>query len=584
MFLYNNDNRKLLETALGNEPADLVIKDGVLMDVYSGRLLQERSIAVSGKWIAYTGKDASHTIGAKTRIIEANGRILAPGYIDSHTHIANYCDLSDILKYMIPGGTTSIITEVETYSISLGALGFKMFLEQVRNRPVNIFCLIPPMVTISPALGARYITAYQARELLQEEIVAGLGESYWQNTILTPDDRILELIRETVRAGKAVQGHSAGASGKKLAAYAAAGAQSCHESVSPEDVLERLEMGFYNIIREGHIRHDLESIRTLIGRIDLRRCTLCTDGADPEGLLTQGYLVDVVQKAVDMGIEPMDAVRMVTLNPAEHFGLSHLIGGLAPGRFADILILPEPGIMQPDIVISGGRETAKDGKALVIPERVPFPEELMNTVHVPLVKPEDFRVSRDSVKADFVRTIDIQSNGLVSKEGSMKISVAAGDILPDPDNDVLKVVFIESVSGNGEKFTGFIKNWGQQNGSIASSMTWDAAGIIAIGANDNDIATAINSIIEMKGGIALSVNGVLNHSIRYSIGGYSSLTPIRELNSEVTSMLDSLRKLGVKYDNPVLTLVTLTTAAIPFIRICEKGYFRFRENDYVGLF
>jgi adenine deaminase len=583
MFIYNKDNRELVETALGNRPADLVIRDGVLMDVYSGRLLSGRSIAVSGKWIACLGENVDQAIGENTRIIDAGGRVLAPGYIDSHTHIANYCDLSDILECMIPGGTTSVITEVETYSISLGVRGFKMFLDQVRNRPVNIFCLIPPMVSLSPAMDSRYITADQARELLKEEIVAGLGESYWQNVILTPDDRVLELMRETVRAGKAVQGHSAGASGRKLAAYAAAGAQSCHESVSAEDVLARLEMGFYNIIREGHIRHDLESIRPLIGRIDLRRCTLCTDGADPEGLLNRGYLVDVVQKAVDMGIELMDAVRMVTLNPAEHFGLSHLIGGLAPGRFADILILPEPGVMQPDIVISGGRETAKDGKTLVDLERIPFPDELLNTVHVPSVKPEDFRVSRASVKTDVVRTIDIQSNGLVAKEGNMKIPGTSGDIVPDTGNDILKVVFIESVSGKGEKFTGFIRGWGQRNGAIASSLTWDSAGIIAIGANDKDIALAVNRIIEMQGGIALSVNGELKHSICYSIGAYSSLTPIRELNNDVTSLLDSLRDLGVRYDNPVLTLVTLTTGAIPFIRLSEKGYFRFRENDYVGL-
>ena len=250
MYFIDRPLRRLMETALGHEPADLIIRDGSLIDVYSGRLLPHYSVAIRDQWIAYVGPDADVMIGEKTRIIEARDRVISPGYIDPHAHIANYCDISDLLRYAIPGGTTTFVTEVESYAFGLGAEGFRAFLEQIRNRPVKIFCLVPPMVTLSPAAEPLFIGGKDFTDLLGDELVLGLGESYWQNAILPPDDRILKLMRETQEAGKSVQGHAAGAYGQKLAAYAAAGAQSCHEAVSPDDVLAVVQMA----LEANHLR------------------------------------------------------------------------------------------------------------------------------------------------------------------------------------------------------------------------------------------------------------------------------------------------------------------------------------------
>jgi adenine deaminase len=365
MLRHISPNRRLIETALGNEPADMVIRNGALMDVYTGRMVPQRSVAIAGKWIAYVGPDASHTIGERTKVIEAEGRIISPGYMDTHTHLDSYWDISDFLRYAIPCGTTTLITEVESFGYALGAEGFKVFLDQVRHRPVKFFCLIPPMVTLSPALKSLFITPDQARELLQDDMVLGLGESYWQAVVLTEDNRVLELMQETLRAGKSVQGHAAGAFDRKLCAYAAAGALSCHEAISSEDVVSRLELGYYAMIREGEIRRDLEILLPLKDRIDLRRVILVTDGIGPDLLIKHGYLVDVVQKAVNMGFDPVKVVQMVTINPAVHFGLDHVTGGIAPNRFADILILPEEGHMKPDLVISEGRIIAEGGSVTI---------------------------------------------------------------------------------------------------------------------------------------------------------------------------------------------------------------------------
>ena len=312
MFPHNADNRNLVETALGNRKADLVIRHGELVDVYTGRVLPNYSVAVSGSWITYVGPDADYAIGENTRVIDAEGRIVSPGFVDGHAHIANFFDIADFLKYAIPGGTTTCITEVESYGFGLGVQGFNIFLDQIKDRPVKLYCTVPAMVSTTPASGHFAIQPDAIRELLQRKEVLGLGESYWQNAILTTDNRILELMQETVKAGKSVQGHAAGAAGKRLGAYACAGAVSCHESVSPEgNSVHRLEMGFWTFLRHGYIREDVGSLKTLIGKIDLRRCILCTDGINPETLLKRGYFNDGIQHAIDLGVPPVEAIRDV---------------------------------------------------------------------------------------------------------------------------------------------------------------------------------------------------------------------------------------------------------------------------------
>jgi adenine deaminase len=584
MFIHNAYNRDLVEVALGRKPADMVIRDGVLMDVYTGRMLPRRSVAIWDKWIAYVGPDAAFTIGEDTLVMDADERIICPGYIDSHTHVSAYWDTADFLKYAIPGGTTTLITEVENFGFALGAAGFRAFLEQVRNHPVKFYCLIPPMVTTSPAASPLFITQAEVRELLGDEMVIGLGESYWQGAILNPDDRVLSLIRETLAAGKTVQGHAAGAYDKRLAAYAAAGALSCHEAVSSEDVLSRLELGYAVFLREGYIRRDLDIILPLKDDIDLRRVTLSTDGTSPEFLIKGGYLHDVVQKAVDLGLEPVKAVQMVSINPAEHLGLSYITGGIAPGRFADILLLPRPDIMKPDLVISEGRIIAEGGKTVVPLPRTPYPENLFNTVLVDPLAEDSLAVPLSAIGSrGEMRTMDIQPGGLVTREGKVKVTPFNGKISPDPERDVLKIVFIERVSGRGEKFVGFIRGWGQKRGAVATSLCWDASGIIAIGENDHDLVTAINRVIDHQGGIVLSVNGELLTDLPFNIGGYVSEKKIEDIASELTRFRQRVNELGSNLETPHLTLVTLTSAAIPFIQMSEKGYFRFRENDYVGL-
>jgi len=578
------DMRRLVDTALGRRPADLVIQNGLLMDVYTGRMLPGRSVAMTGEWIAYVGPDAGHTVGPETRVIDAGERVICPGFIDAHTHLINYFNIPEFLSYAIPSGVTTLVTELECYGFILGAEGVKIFLDQTDPCPVKIYALVPPMISLSPAVKPLMITPEQLAPLFEDPRVMGLGESFWQGAILTSDDRVLNLIRETQGHGRSVQGHAAGAFDAKLAAYAAIGVESCHEAISTQDVLNRLEMGLYAMIREGDIRRDLEIILPLKGKIDFRRLILVTDGTNPGLLIQKGYMQDVVQKAVDLGIDPMDAVRMVTLNPAEHLGLDTLTGGIAPGRHGDLLILPDPRTMRPQLVISKGRVVAQEGEMTVRIPPAEYPDRLLNTVRAAPISPVDLSVSKSLADGEgMVRTLDIQPGGLVAREGRALPRVVSGRLAADPESDLLKIFFMERISGRGEAFVGFVRGWGQKRGAVATTLCWDAGGIIAIGENDEDLAAAVNRLIEIQGGTAVFVDGALKMDIPLRAGGYVSELRMPELADRVNRFQEMMTSLGSTLDFAHLTLSVLTTPAIPFIRMTEKGYHRFREDDVVAL-
>ena len=578
------DLRKLADTALGKHPADLVVKNGVLMDVYTGRMLPGRSVAMVDEWIAYVGPDADYTIGRETEVIDAGGRILCPGFIDAHTHLINFFNINDFLSYAIPSGVTTLVTETESYGTAMGFEGVKTFLKQIDPCPIKIYVLAPPMISLSPATKSLMISKEQLAELFEDPRVIGLGESFWQGAILTRDTRVLDLMSETQRFGKSVQGHAAGAFDRKLAAYAATGVESCHEAISTDDVLNRLEMGLYAMIREGDIRRDLEIILPLKDEIDFRRMILVTDGTNPDLLLKTGYVHDVVQKAVDLGLDAMDAVRMVTLNPAEHLGLDTLVGGIAPGRHGDMLLLENLGNMKPDLVISKGRVVAEKGRMRVSVPDAEYPQHLMNTVNAAPISALDLSISRSLTDGEgAVRTLDIQPGGLVAREGRAVPKVMAEQLAADPLNDLLKIVFVERISGRGETFIGFVRGWGQKQGAVATTLCWDAGAIVGIGENDEDLACAVNHVIQIQGGTAVFLDGTLKVDIPLRAGGYVSELKMPELADRLNRFQKIMASMGVIPDFAQLSLSVLTTPAIPFIRLTEKGYYRFRENDFVGL-
>lgn len=577
------ESRQLMDVALGREPADLAVIHASLLNVYTGEILENLTVCTQGRWIAYVGNNPGDILGPKTFIIDAKGRPLIPGLIDGHAHLAWLYTPAEFLKYSMPGGTTTIITETMEMFPNAGYDGVIDFLNSCKEQPVKIFATAPAMVSISRQ--TRGISLEDLRRLLERDDILGLGESYWQAVLQEPDS-ILPVFQEVQRFGKTLEGHSAGASAGKLMAYAATGISSCHEPITADDALQRLRLGLTVMIREGSIRRDLKAIsRIKDNGASFRRLALVTDGVEPKDLLEKGYMEYVVQKAIDCGFDPAAAIQMATLNVAEHFGIDHLVGGIAPGRFADMLILPDLKTIKPCYVISNGKLVAQDGRLLISPRTHSFTEKSRKSVVLPRrLKFSDFSIPVPPGKTEAaVRVIDLVTD-LVTRESKETLAAAAGEIRGNIDRDILKVAAIDRSQIPGKIFTGFIKGFKLKAGAMASSGAWDTSDIVVVGADDADMTAAVNRIYDLQGGAVVCSRGHILAEIALPVMGIISDLSMQELAEKHASLNLAVSDLGTSLKNPFLTLVALTGAAIPYLRICEEGLVNLKDGRTLGLF
>jgi adenine deaminase len=572
---------QLIRVALGEAPADLAITGGSIVNVYSGEVLSG-DVLIKGDRIASVGKVSGKAISPKTRVIDARGKMLIPGLIDGHTHIDTIYSASELVRYAIKGGTTTIITETANIGCALGYEAVVEFLESTEDQPIKILATAPPMVTISPVTEEHALNVGELRQLLRRKEVIGLGEPYW-GEVVNGNQRVLDLIAETIKQGKKVDGHSAGASGKKLQAYVAAGVSSCHEPITAQEVKERLRLGLFVLLREGEIRRELEAVSGLKDEgVDLSRLAISTDGLGPRHLINDGYMDFLVQKAIDLGFPPLQAVQMATINVARRFALDDIIGGIAPGKYADIVVIPSLKTIRAEHVISSGRLVYQNGEPLVSPRKHDFSPSILKTIKLN----KDFSAGDFAVPASGgqvkVRLID-QVTNLVSREDFVTMEVSEGQLKADASRDILKVAAIERSFGTGKSFIGFIRGMGLGRGAIATSAVWDCGDIIAVGADENDMAQAVNRIKKLDGGIVVCAGGRILAEIALPVGGEISTEPMGSLENKLSRVQKAAADLGCPLPDTRLTLAVLTTAAIPFLRICEHGLVDLRQNKFVDL-
>jgi len=572
------------KVALGEAEADLAIVNGAIVNVYTGEVLTGDTVLIKGNKIAYVGRNANKSIGSSTKVIDATGKTLIPGLIDGHTHLDWLYPISELLRYAIKGGTTTIITETSNIASPLGYHGVIQFLTAIKNQPIKVFITVPPMVTISPLLKQHAITVNELRKLLRRKEVIGLGEPYWA-PVIEGDQRILELITETIKAGKKVDGHSSGARGNKLQAYITPGISSCHEPITTEEVIERLRLGLFVLIREGEIRGELEVISKIKDEnIDFTRLAVCTDGIGPWQLTTDGYMEFVVQKAINLGFNPILAIQMATINVAQHFAIDDFIGGIAPGKYADIVIIPDLKTIQAEYVISNGQVIAKNGQLLIPPRKHAYPKSIQNSIHLAKnFEADDFTIRVESGRSQLkVRVID-QVTELVTREALIDIPVSNGRLQPDTGKDILKVAAIDRFYLSGKSFVGFIRGIGLKQGAIATTATWDSCDIIVVGASDGDMAQAVNRLRELHGGIVVYAGNKILAEISLPVGGLSSPQPMETIAGNLHNIQQAATNLGCTLPDIYITLAILSTPAIAHLRICEHGLVNLRQNKFVDL-
>lgn len=576
--------RQLVEVALGTEKADIVIANGNVVSVHTGKVLEGVSVAIKGGRIAFVGSNAEHTMGPETEVLDVSGKALLPGFIDGHSHLLWYCRPDHSIRHSMRGGTTTIVSESGEVFFPLGYDGAVQFYDAVGDQPIKIFFTIPSMLTLSPIARSHAMTADMAEKLYRRRDVVGLGECISWPSVLAGDSRIMELFALTIARGRTVEGHTAGARGNKLVALAASGISSCHEPTTAGEVIERLRLGMYVLVREGGVRRDLEAISSIKeSGIDFRRLLLATDGLSPGELLKYGHMEFLVQKAIDLGFEPVTAVQMATLNVAEHFGLDGDIGSVTPGKYADIVVVPDVRTIRAEYVFSNGQLVARDGTLVRPPKEPVFADAVRKSIHLEAdFGAGDFDIPAGKSGDVRVRVIDMQT-GLVTREKEVELVVRDGLIASDPGQDILKVSAIERTHRSGKGFTGLVSGFGLRSGAIASSDAWDCTDIVVVGAEGTDMALALNRIVALQGGTVVCAGGKVVAEWPMPIAGMLSDEPVEAASEGLAAVQERAKDLGCRLADAHLSLSMLTTPAVPYLRICESGLVDIASRQIVDL-
>jgi adenine deaminase len=580
--------RLLVDTALGRQKADIVIKGATLVNVHSKELLESMDIAIKKNRVALVG-NVEHTVGSETTVIDAAGKYAAPSFLDGHVHVeSSMVTLTQFARVVLPRGTTSVFMDPHEIANVLGLEGVKLMLDEARGLPLKVFVCIPSCVPAAPRFetsGAE-ITVKDVEEALTWNNVIGLGEMMNYPGVLQNDEEVHRKIQAALRVDKAVEGHSNGLLNTELAAYAAAGILSCHESTRKVEGVQKLRLGMCLMIREGSAWRDLKEVIKCVteNKLDSRHVVLVTDDRHPETLLTEGHINDVVRKAIKEGVDPLTAFQMATLNPAEHFGVSKDLGSIAPGKCADILILNNLEKVSVDTVLADGKIVARKGKITVKLGHPKYPKFVKNSIHLKnRLKPEDLVIKAPFKKGKVkVHVIGIFEGKVVTEKREDILVVEAGEVQPSVKLDVIKIAVIERHKRTGNVGLGFVAGFGLKRGAIASSVAHDSHNLIVIGTNNHDMAVAVNKIAEKGGGVIAVENGKTLSMVELPIAGLMSDQPIEKVCRRLESLSEAWTRLGCTMTSPFMIMSFLALPVLPEIRITDKGLLDTQEFKFVS--
>jgi adenine deaminase len=574
----------LASVALGKAPADLVVRGGILANVYCGELLEGWGVAVVGERIAAIGPEVDRWIGPATAIVEAAGQVIAPGFLDAHTHLDCFQRLDLFLAAAVPTGLTTAVTETSHLSNVGGGRAVEVFLAALPGLPVTVLATAPTIsfLVSDRGDGAPMVSAEEMARLLEEPGIVGLGEVYWPALLEGRQDLQL-LVAKAEAFGKRVEGHTAGARGGKLVASVAAGLTACHEPITPEEVRARLRLGLYTMVRDGSVRRDIEALDGALTGADPRRLILVSDTVWPHHLAERGYLDATARRAATLGLTPMQALQAITLTPAEYFRLDGRVGGLAPGRQADLVLMPRLADFRPSLVMARGRILARDGRMETSLPPVIFPAGVLPPPRVPRsLTLEDLRIPAPS-GADRVRVRVIEFSGEIVTQAVIRdLPVCEGTVTPGPQEDLVKVVALDRYGG-GHAARGFVAGYGLRRGALATSLSFDPANLILLGTSDSDMLTAAERMRALGGGFVVVADGRVEAEVPMPEGGIFSNRSAGPLTEEVGQAHRALQAMGCRRRDPLLSAQVLTFTAIPALRIRERGLWDVRANRVVSL-
>jgi adenine deaminase len=580
------NSRRLMRGALGELPADLIVTGGKLVNVYSGELLDGMEIAVIDGRICYVGPSARHARGATTETLDASGAYVAPGLVDGHTHIGHYARPFENLESLLPHGTTAVIASCDELASVFGMSGMSVFLDEVGRHAVRVYTLISMAAPQDPLLcnTAAFSRAEIVRALADPRVL-GMGEVVSWLRLIQCDEEILERLILARRQGRIVHGHTAGARDQKLCAIAAAGVSSCHEPIRFEEAIERLRLGYWTMLREGSLRQDLEAIlpRLIASGVSLRRLILVTDSMTPDDVEEHGHMDHVVRRAIALGLTPIKALQAVTLSPAIYSGLEHDIGGIAPGRFADLVLIDDLQRCRVREVLVGGKPAARGGESLEKSRPPHPPAKMLRSLSIGgEITDTTFKIA-SPVAEPKARVMELVNQNITA-ERLMRLRAADANVVADPANDVLKVAVFDRHHSSARPAFGFLRGFGARVGAVGLTVNLDENTLMIVGSDDHDMARCANALLDAGGGIAIVDKDQLLEMIELPLGGICSLQPWRQVGSELRRIQARLRQMGSLFHKPVFALSFLTFVTLPALRITARGLVRAKERTIVPLF
>ncbi|MBA3534091.1 MAG: adenine deaminase [Ardenticatenales bacterium] len=554
--------KEIIDAARGLHPVALLLKNGTLVNVLSGEMYQTDIAIHDGRVVGlgegYEGKEE----------VDCAGKWIAPGFIDGHMHVeSTLVTVPEFARAAMPHGTVAAVFDPHEIANVHGIEGIRYILESRKGVPLNAFIMASSCVpaTHMETAGAA-LEASDLAPLFNEEGVIGLAEVMNFPGVVYGDPGVLAKLEAAQRDGVVIDGHCPGLTGRDLNGYIAAGVGSDHECTRVEEAQEKLRKGMRLMIREASTAENLETLLPLVTPENARRCCFVTDDRHPADLLTEGHIDNAVRKAIGLGLDPMTAYRMASINTAEAFRLDDKgFGAIAPGWRADLLVLSDLKAVEIERVYVGGQLVAQAGEVVV--ELPHARSSLPPSVHVELDK-LDFTIPAEGKR---VKVITIIPGQIVTKRATDEVTIEGEAAVADPTRDLLKMAVVERHGKGGGTGLAFVRGFGLKDGAIASSVAHDSHNIVIAGANDADMRCAVEAIAAMNGGLVVVLNGEVLASLALPIAGLMSDRPLHEVRDAVDALHEAYHRLGGELSDPFMALSFLALPVIPTLKLTDKG-------------
>jgi adenine deaminase len=562
---------------MGRVKADLVIQNASLVNVNSGEIQENQGIATKRDRIAAVG-NVEHTIGSDTEIVDARGKWVAPGFIDGHVHVESAMVTgTQFAKAVLPHGTTAAFIDPHEITNVLGLEGVRFFIKEGADLPLKMMITFPSCVPAAPGFetSGGSIGPKEVKEAMDWKGVVALGEMMNYPAVLAGDPNVHGEIAATLKTGKVVEGHAANLLDMELTAYAAAGITSCHESTKKIEAMQKVRDGMYAMLREASGARDVAAtIRAVTeAKLESRHVCLVTDDREPSALLKEGHIDYVARRAIEEGVDPVEAIQMATLNTAEHFECARELGSIAPARFADAILLDDLEKVSVNTVVADGKVVSRNGKFIADLRMPKYARAVRNSVHLkrqPTI--EDLTITAKTTSNSVeVRAIGVMPATITTKNLEIQAPVVGGKALADARNDLAKIAVFERHRRTGNVGLGFIKGLGLNAGAVASTVGHDSHNLVVAGVDDGSMVVAAKALVQSGGGMIVVKNQRILFHLPLPLAGLMSDQSVEAVAKQLEELKGAWSRLGSTLPSPTITLAFTTLSVIPELRITDKG-------------